>query len=80
MNEDEMSNKQIIREPSHAGSWYTSSKPQLDGQLQTWLDAVNIPVKCIGPQSEGQTLSELPVPSGRVIIGPYVKIMLLIDC
>lgn len=67
-----MTDKQIIREASHAGSWYTSSKSQLNSQLQEWLDNVKTPVECIGPHSEGQPLPELPVPSARMIIGPYV--------
>lgn len=66
-----MAEKQVIREASHAGSWYTSSKSQLNSQLQGWLDDVKTPLECIGPQSEGQTVTELPVPSARIIIGPY---------
>lgn len=65
-----MSAKQIIRDPSHAGSWYTSSRSQLDSQLESWLDNVNTSITCIGPQSEGQTVDQLPVPGARIIIGP----------
>lgn len=71
-NTDTMSNNQTVRHASHAGSWYSSSKSQLDGQLEGWLSAVKPPVSCIGPQSAGQTYSELPVPGARVIIAPYV--------
>jgi hypothetical protein len=65
-----MSNRQIIRDPSHAGSWYSSSKSQLNSQLDGWLDDVKTPLKCIGPQTEGQEVKELPVPGARIIIGP----------
>lgn len=65
-----MSNRQIVRDPSHAGSWYTSSKTQLNSQLDGWLDNVKTPLKCIGPQTEGQEVKELPVPGARIIIGP----------
>jgi hypothetical protein len=65
-----MSSKQIVRNPSHAGSWYTSSKSQLNSQLDGWLDDVKTPVTCIGPQTEGQQVQELPVPGARIIIGP----------
>ena len=65
-----MAEKQIIRDASHAGSWYTSSKTQLNAQLDSWLDAVKAPLECIGPQSAGQTITDMPVPGARVIIGP----------
>ena len=67
-----MAERQIIREPSHAGSWYSSSKTQLDSQLAAWLGAVQTPVKCIGPLSKDQSVDELPVTGARVIIAPYV--------
>ena len=67
-----MAEKQVIREASHAGSWYTSSASQLSSQLEGWLAAVKPPVKCIGPQSEGQMFPGLPVPGARMIIAPYV--------
>ncbi|KAK4508627.1 hypothetical protein PRZ48_002366 [Zasmidium cellare] len=62
--------KEILREATHAGSWYTDSKPQLSSQLDGWLDAVQPPIQCIGPESEGETVGELPVPGARVIIAP----------
>jgi hypothetical protein len=65
-----MSSRQIIRNPSHAGSWYTSSKSQLNSQLDGWLDDVKTPVTCIGPHTEGQQVDQLPVPGARIIIGP----------
>lgn len=70
-----MSDGQIIREASHAGSWYSASKSQLSSQLDGWLSAVDGPVSCIGPQSNGQQLQELPVPGARMIIAPYVRTM-----
>ncbi|KAK6433738.1 hypothetical protein LTR95_010080 [Oleoguttula sp. CCFEE 5521] len=66
-----MSASQLVRDPSHAGSWYSSSKSKLDGELEAWLDAVKAPVKCIGPESDGQTIDQLPVPGARVIIAPH---------
>jgi len=65
-----MSQQTVVREASHAGSWYSSSKSQLNAQLQGWLDQVKAPIKCIGPNSEGQTLELLPVSSARIIIAP----------
>lgn len=65
-----MADRQIVRDPSHAGSWYTSAKAQLSSQLDGWLDAVEAPVQCIGPHSEGQTVSQLPAPGARVVIAP----------
>lgn len=60
-----------VREASHAGSWYSSSKSQLSSQLDGWLEKVPTPVKCIGPQSSGETVDSLPVPGARVIIAPH---------
>lgn len=68
-----MAEKQIIREASHAGSWYTSNGSQLNSQLDSWLAAVKAPVQCIGPQSKGQNVSNLPVAGARMIIAPYVS-------
>jgi predicted class III extradiol MEMO1 family dioxygenase len=58
------------REPSHAGSWYSSSKSQLSTQLDGWLDKVNTPVQPIGQVSSQESLTSLPVPGARVIIAP----------
>ncbi|RMZ01359.1 hypothetical protein D0862_06389 [Hortaea werneckii] len=66
-----MSSNEIVRDPSHAGSWYTASKLQLNSQLEGWLNEVKKPVKCIGPQSEGQTIADLPLDGARVIIAPH---------
>ncbi|KAI5369706.1 Putative MEMO1 family protein [Septoria linicola] len=65
------SSDQITRHASHAGSWYSSSESQLDTQLEGWLAAVNSPVACIGPQSEGQSYTALPVTDARIIIAPH---------
>ncbi|KAI5206356.1 UPF0103-domain-containing protein [Aureobasidium subglaciale] len=59
------------REPSHAGSWYSSSKSQLSGQLDGWLSKVDTPVHPIGQVSSQESLSSLPVPGARVIIAPH---------
>jgi predicted class III extradiol MEMO1 family dioxygenase len=68
-----MSNGQIIREASHAGSWYSDSKSQLNSQLDGWLSAVDPPVSCIGPLSNGEQEQQMPVPGARMIIAPYVN-------
>ncbi|EME88402.1 uncharacterized protein MYCFIDRAFT_86111 [Pseudocercospora fijiensis CIRAD86] len=66
-----MSSDQIIRDASHAGSWYSDSKSQLNSQLDGWLAAVDTPVSCIGPQSSQEVFPDVPVPSARVIIAPH---------
>lgn len=65
-----MSSVQIIREASHAGSWYTDSKSQLSSQLDGWLAAVTTPVQAIGPVSNGDAVDAVPVPGARIIIAP----------
>jgi len=65
-----MASKEVIREATHADSWYSASQSQLNNQLDGWLAAVKTPVKCIGPRTEGQSTAELPVPGARVIIAP----------
>nr|POE86982.1 protein memo1 [Quercus suber] len=71
-NKDKMAKQEITREASHAGSWYTASRSQLNSQLEGWLAAVKTPIQCIGPESEGEKLDELPEPGARMIIAPYV--------
>lgn len=65
-----MASGQIIRDASHAGSWYTDSKPQLSSQLDGWLAAVTSPVTAIGPLSNGDAVDAVPVPGARIIIAP----------
>ncbi|KAF2235290.1 UPF0103-domain-containing protein [Viridothelium virens] len=60
-----------IREASHAGSWYTSSKQQLSTQLDGWLAQVPSSTKPIGPQSSSSNAVELPSPGCRAIIAPH---------
>lgn len=67
-----MASTLTIREASHAGSWYSSSKSQLSKQLDGWLANVNPPVKPIGQVSSQECLSSLPVPGARVVIAPWV--------
>lgn len=45
-----------VREPDHAGSWYSANGPQLTQQLDTWLS---------------KPPSELPLPGARVVISPH---------
>lgn len=52
-----------VREASHAGSWYSSSGPQLSAQLDTWLSAV---AEDSLPGSD-----HLPLPGARVVIAPH---------
>jgi MEMO1 family protein len=65
-----MANKQVIREDSHAGSWYTASGPQLSSQLEGWLAAVQAPINGIGERSKNLSVAELPVQGARMIIAP----------
>ncbi|KAI4753890.1 UPF0103-domain-containing protein [Aureobasidium sp. EXF-3400] len=59
------------REPTHAGSWYSSSKSQLSSQLDGWLSKVDPPITPIGQVSSQESQSALPVPGARVIIAPH---------
>lgn len=69
-----------IRKATHAGSWYEDDAKKLDGQLQTWLDAVDsrLPVPPasviqVGLRSEKDYHTEditLPVPNLKAIIAP----------
>lgn len=61
-----------IRDPSHAGSWYTASKSELNDQLDGWLRAVTSPVHSIGPRTTGTQTNAIPVSGARIIIAPYV--------
>ncbi|KPI39737.1 MEMO1 family protein C4H3.04c [Cyphellophora attinorum] len=45
-----------VREPDHAGSWYSANGPELTQQLDTWLS---------------KPPSELPLPGSRVVISPH---------
>ncbi|KAF9975016.1 hypothetical protein BGZ73_001469 [Actinomortierella ambigua] len=51
-----------VREASHAGSWYTSSREKLDTQLTTWLEKAGQETK------DGETL---PIRNLRAIIAPH---------
>ncbi|TKA38019.1 hypothetical protein B0A54_10624 [Friedmanniomyces endolithicus] len=42
-----MASKEVIREATHADSWYSASQSQLNNQLDGWLATVKTPVKCI---------------------------------
>ncbi|SMR50571.1 unnamed protein product [Zymoseptoria tritici ST99CH_3D1] len=66
-----MSKGQTIRDCSHAGSWYSDSSSKLNAELDGWLAAVDAPVTCIGPRSEGEQVQQLPVPGARMIIAPH---------
>lgn len=57
-----MVERSLVREASHAGSWYTSNAQQLTKQIDQWLAAVD--KKAI---SDG----ELPLPGARAIISPH---------
>ncbi|CAL3970196.1 hypothetical protein PZA11_006469 [Diplocarpon coronariae] len=49
------------RSPSHAGSWYSSARDTLSGELDQWL--AQVPASIDG--------TELPVPGARIIIAPH---------
>lgn len=61
----------VVRNASHAGSWYSSRQSELSSQLDGWLNAVPPSIKCIGPESSGQTVDTIPQPNARVIIAPH---------
>lgn len=52
-----------VRDPSHAGSWYSDNPRTLQRNLDQWLDQVPDQIEGIG---------SLPVPGARVVIAPYV--------
>ncbi|KAF2863328.1 UPF0103-domain-containing protein [Piedraia hortae CBS 480.64] len=60
-----------VRRPSHAGSWYKSSKSQLNAELDEWLAAVDPPVVPCLDHKQSENVTQLPVPGARVIIGPH---------
>ncbi|KAM0791730.1 hypothetical protein ACM66B_003998 [Microbotryomycetes sp. NB124-2] len=51
-----------VREASHAGSWYSSSKSELDSQLTSWLDKV---------KQQPQDKLSVPVQGCKAIIAPH---------
>ncbi|TPX58182.1 hypothetical protein PhCBS80983_g03287 [Powellomyces hirtus] len=53
----------LIREATHAGSWYTSSGKALGKELATWLAAVPNPLP--------ETDTPLPIGTCRAIIAPH---------
>jgi predicted class III extradiol MEMO1 family dioxygenase len=69
-----MSKSKTVREASHAGSWYSDSKAELNSQLDGWLASVHAPVTAIGPQTQGDIISTIPQAGARVIIAPYVDV------
>ncbi|KAJ2161084.1 hypothetical protein GGF46_001755 [Coemansia sp. RSA 552] len=58
----------VVRQASHAGSWYTDDGEQLDQELQGWLDSVPQEVSEVEPAGDSCTL---PVKGARAIIGPH---------
>ncbi|KAJ2541498.1 hypothetical protein GGF49_003614 [Coemansia sp. RSA 1853] len=53
---------------THAGSWYTDDREQLDHELQQWLDSVPEQVTEVNPVGDSCTV---PVKGIRAIIGPH---------
>ena len=51
-----------VREASHAGSWYSSSRPTLARQIDDWLSQVPADVPGVG---------RLPLAGARVVIAPH---------
>ncbi|KAF2815244.1 UPF0103-domain-containing protein [Mytilinidion resinicola] len=59
------------RKASHAGSWYSSHKPELSAELDGWLDAVPSSATGIGTESSKQGAAPLPSEGARAIIAPH---------
>ncbi|KAF2743652.1 UPF0103-domain-containing protein [Sporormia fimetaria CBS 119925] len=60
-----------VRRPTHAGSWYTSNKRQLDSQLSNWLGDVPDSTTPIGTASSQEGEVSIPTPGARAIIAPH---------
>ncbi|KAL5412529.1 hypothetical protein PMIN04_009830 [Paraphaeosphaeria minitans] len=60
-----------IREPSHAGSWYTDDGATLSQQLDGWLSEVPSSTTPIGSRSSKQGDVSIPVQKARAIIAPH---------
>ncbi|KAJ1759201.1 hypothetical protein LPJ58_002396 [Coemansia sp. RSA 1591] len=57
-----------VRQATHAGSWYTDDREQLDYELQQWLDNVPEEVTEVTPVGDS---CPVPVKGIRAIIGPH---------
>ncbi|KAJ2204909.1 hypothetical protein IW143_005436, partial [Coemansia sp. RSA 520] len=57
-----------VRQATHAGSWYTDDREQLDYELQQWLDNVPEQVTEVIPVGDS---CPVPVKGIRAIIGPH---------
>ncbi|KAL5371935.1 hypothetical protein DPSP01_013876 [Paraphaeosphaeria sporulosa] len=60
-----------IRDPSHAGSWYTDDSATLSQQLDGWLSKVPSLTTPIGSASSKQGNVSIPVQKARAIIAPH---------
>jgi MEMO1 family protein len=60
-----------VREATHAGSWYTASKRELDSELEGYLAKVpSDNIKGVASHKEDPGV-EFPVVGARAIIAPY---------
>ena len=55
------------RKASHAGSWYTRNKEQLDSELDQWLSLVPDSFEGVVDGADG---GKLPIPRARIVIAP----------
>ncbi|KAJ2740820.1 hypothetical protein GGI20_005599 [Coemansia sp. BCRC 34301] len=60
-----------VRKASHAGSWYTDDREQLDSELESWLEVVPAAVSAVAATAAGENMSPLPASGVRAIIGPH---------
>lgn len=61
----------MSREATHAGTWYTDERKELDEQLDGWLAQVPDQVPGIATKSKTEAPVSYPVDGARVIIAPY---------
>jgi len=59
-----------VREPTHAGSWYTDDGPTLSRQLDQWLAQVPSSTTPIGSASSQAGTISIPTSNARAIIAP----------
>jgi len=64
-----MSEQEVIREATHAGTWYTSDGPKLYAELSNWLNAVT--PENIQPEVYGEGEFIPPIKGSKAIIAPH---------
>ncbi|KAF2254476.1 UPF0103-domain-containing protein [Trematosphaeria pertusa] len=60
-----------VRQPTHAGSWYTDDEAVLSRELDRWLSQVPSSTTPIGTESSQGGAVSIPTPNARAIIAPH---------